>query len=151
MISIQMDSDDMVQALVDRVGAWTDDSEVIRLFEQYYENAVDNGCFDGSEFDVMAIVDNDYVNNTSIITREEYEEKREKFLRENIKSYIEENEDTYDEEEHAEWVACLKSQIEDLKEEAPEWDDIEYREPETDLIEGSYIEAKTSNAILVSY
>ena len=74
MISIQMDSDDMINALNERVGYWTDDSDVLELFDQYYTNAVEGGCFDGCEFDVMSIVDNDYVNNTSIIYREEYEE-----------------------------------------------------------------------------
>lgn len=150
MISIQMDSDDMIEALVDRVGYWTNNSDVLELFEQYYEHAVEGGCFDGSEFDVMSIVDNDYVNNTSITYRGEYEEKREEFLRDSIKSYIEENKDTYEDDEHAEWVADLKAYIEDLKSEAPEWDDIEYGEPETDLIDGSYIEAKTDRCLLVS-
>ena len=151
MIDIKMDSDDMIEALCERVRYWTDDSDVIELFEQYYEYRVEGGCFDGSEFDVMSIVDNDYVNNTSVITREEYEEKREEFLRDSIQEYIKDNKDTYDEDEHADWVADLKSHIEDLKDEAPEWDDIEYGEPETDLIEGSYIEAKTDRCLLVSW
>ena len=151
MIDIQMNSDDMIEALVNRVGYWTNDSDVIELFAEYYEHAVENGYFDGSEFNVMSIVDNDYVSNTSVIYREEYESDREEFLRDNIKSYIEENEDTYEDNEHAEWVADLKAHIEDLKEEAPEWDDIEYGEPETDLIEGSYVEAKTDRCLLVSW
>ena len=150
-ISIQMDSDDMIQALCDRVKYWTDDSDILELFEQYYEHAVDNGYFDGCEFNVMSIVDNDYVNNTSITYREEYEEKREEFLRDSIQEYIKENKGTYEEDEHADWVADLKAHIEDIKEEAPEWDDIEYGEPETDLIEGSYIEAKTDRCLLVSW
>ena len=151
MISIQMDSDDMIEALCNRVGCWTDDSDVIELFTQYYENAVNNGCFDGCEFNVMSIVDNDYVNNTSITYREEYESDREKFLKDSIRKYIEENKQCYDENEHAEWVADLTSYIEDLKEEAPEWEDIEYGEPETDLIEGSCIEEKTDNCLLVAW
>ena len=150
-ISIQMDSDDMIQALCDRVKYWTDDSDILELFEQYYEHAVEGGYFDGCEFNVMSIVDNDYVNNTSIMTREEYEEKREEFLRDSIQEYIKENKGTYEEDEHADWVADLKAHIEDIKEEAPEWDDIEYGEPETDLIEGSYIEAKTDRCLLVSW
>ena len=150
-ISIQMDSDDMIQALCDRVKYWTDDSDILELFEQYYEHAVDNGYFDGCEFNVMSIVDNDYVNNTSITYREEYEEKREEFLRDSIQEYIKENKGTYEEDEHADWVADLKAHIEDIKEEAPEWDDIEYGEPETDLIEGSYIEEKTDRCLLISW
>lgn len=149
MIDIQMDSDDMIEALIERLHTWTNDEDTRELFEQYYEHMVEGGCFDGSEFNVMSIVDNDYVNNTSIMTREEYEEKREEFLRDSIQEYIKENKDTYD--EHADWVADLKAHIEDLKEEAPEWEDIEYGEPETDLIEGSYVEAKTDRCLLVSW
>ena len=149
MINIQMDSDDMINVLVDRVWYWTDNSDIIDLFAEYYEHAVENGYFDGCEFSVMSIVDNDYVNNTSVIDREDYESDREEFLRDNIKSYIEENENTYD--EHAEWVADLKAHIEDLKEEAPEWDDIEYGENNIEFLEGSYVEAKTDRCLLVSW
>ena len=121
MINIQMDSDDMINALNERVGYWTDDSEVAELFDQYYTDAVDNGCFDGGEFNVMYIVDNDYVNNTSIIYREEYESDREKFLKDSIRKYIEDNKQCYDEDEHEEWVSDLKAHIDLMKEEAPEW------------------------------
>ena len=151
MISIQMDSDDMIEALVDRVGAWTDDREVIELFEQYYEYMVDSGCFDGCEFNVMSIVDNDYVNNTSIITREEFDKAREKYLREDIKSYIKDNRDFYDEDEHAEWVADLKSHIEDLKGEAPTWEDVQDSRDIPDFLDVDYIGAMTDNLMLVIY
>lgn len=41
-----------------------------------YENYVYSGCFDGGEFDVMVIVDNDYINYCSVISEgdEEYED-----------------------------------------------------------------------------
>ena len=151
MIDIKMDSGDMIEALVERVGYWTNDSDVTELFEQYYEHMVEGGCFGGSEFNAMSIVDNDYVNNTSVIYREEYESDREKYLKDSIRRYIEDNKQCYEDDEHAEWVADLKAYIDDRKEEAPEWDDIEYGEPETDLIEGSYIEAKTDRCLLVSW
>ena len=150
MISI-MDSDDMIQALVDRVGSWTDDSDVLELFEQYYEHMVEGGCFDGCEFNVMSIVDNDYVNNTSIITEEEYESDREKFLKDSIRKYIEENEQCYDKDERTDWVADLKAHIDLMKEEAPEWDDVECGENNIDFLDGSYIEAKTDSCLLVSW
>ena len=75
MIDIQMDSDDMIDALCDRVRYWTDDSDVIELFEQYYEHMVENGCFDGCEFDVMSIVDNDYVNYKGIVRKDDCSEE----------------------------------------------------------------------------
>ena len=113
MINIQMDSDDMIQALVDRVGAWTDDSNVIDLFEQYYEYAVDNGCFDGCEFDVRAIVDNDYVNNTSIIDREEFDKDREEYIKEQVDSDGFSDEDRPTVEGYAEDYNCEYTRLED--------------------------------------
>lgn len=76
MFTIRMDEEKAVEMLVDRVRFWTDDEEVIALFEQMYENQVDCGCFDGSDFDVMAIVDNDYINWTRIVCEgeDDYEE-----------------------------------------------------------------------------
>ena len=37
-ITLKLDEDTAVEMLVNRVGYWTDDNEVIELFEQYYEN-----------------------------------------------------------------------------------------------------------------
>ena len=58
-ITVELDEGTAVEMLVDRVRYWTDDEEVIELFEQYYESMVDNGCFNGHDFDIMSIVDND--------------------------------------------------------------------------------------------
>ena len=33
-----------------------------------YENYVECGCFDGGEFNIMEIVDNDYVNNCDVVS-----------------------------------------------------------------------------------
>ena len=151
MITIQIDSEDMKDMLYDRVRYWTDDSEVLELFEQYYDNMVDCGCYDGGTFDVMSIVDNDYVNYTSIIDREEFEKAREEYIRDDIKEYIKENRDFYDEDEHAEWVADLKAHIEDLKGEAPTWEDVQDSREVPDFLDVDYIEAMTDNLILVRY
>ena len=150
-ITVTIDEEDFLGMLVERVKYWTNDEDTIELFEQYYDHMVYGGCFEGISRSIAEIVDNDYVNNTSITYREEYEGKREEFLRDSIQEYIKENKDTYEDDEHAEWVADLTSHIEDLKEEAPEWDDIECGEPETELIEGSYIEAKTDRCLLVAW
>ena len=125
MISIQMDSDDMIEALVDRVGAWTDDREVIELFEQYYEYMVDSGCFDGCEFNVMSIVDNDYVNNLSIVTRGEFEEARDKYIEEQMEA----DGFTEDNLEEGETLEDLEKQREEVlkqyEEDTPTWEDVE--------------------------
>ena len=59
MITVRMNEDDAIDLLVERVKYWTDDEEIIDLFEEYYTNMVEGGCFDGADFDVMSIVDND--------------------------------------------------------------------------------------------
>lgn len=150
-ITVTIDEAEFLEMLVERVKYWTDDADTIELFEQYYDNMVYGGCFEGSSRSIAEIVDNDYVNNTSITYREEYESDREKFLKDSIRKYIEENKQCYDENEHADWVSDLKAHIEDLKEEAPEWDNIECGENNMDFLEGSYIEAKTDVCLLVTW
>lgn len=163
MINIQMDSDDMINALVDRVGAWTDDGEVIDLFEQYYTNAVDNGCFDGCEFDVMSIVDNDYVNNTSIIDREEFDKKREEYIKEQLDSdgYADEDRPTveeYAEDEQEDFEQELETfdkekqeALEQYENDTPTWEDVEDSRDIPDFLDVDYIEAMTDNLMLVIY
>ena len=72
-VTVTIDEHDLLDMLMDRVNDWTtDDAD---LFEKMYENRIWGGCFEGAEFDIMSIVDNDYVNNTSIITREDEPEE----------------------------------------------------------------------------
>lgn len=73
---VNIDNDKAVDMLLERLGYWTDDDTTFRLYEAMYENYVYGGCFDGGEFDVMAIVDNDYVNWCTVISEgdEPYED-----------------------------------------------------------------------------
>lgn len=57
--------------LLDRVSYWTDDQDILELYRLYYCNMVYNGCFDGTERDVMSIVDNDYVNWHDVVSDED--------------------------------------------------------------------------------
>lgn len=70
-IMVKMNKEDALNALVERVRYWTDDEKEIGLFEKMYDDYIWNGCFDGGEFDVMSIVDNDWVNYTAIIRPED--------------------------------------------------------------------------------
>ena len=70
-----LDDDKAVEMLVDRVQYWTDDREVVDLYERYYENAVANGYWEGCEFNVMSIVDNDYVSNTEVVYKDDCSEE----------------------------------------------------------------------------
>lgn len=150
MITVQIDEDTLQEMLMNRVEHWTDDNDTLELFEKFYENRIYGGCFDGAELDIMSIVDNDYVNNTSITTREEYNKKRNEFLRDEIQRFIEENENQYDDDEQEDYREALKDFIADKLEEAPEFDDLETGENNLDYLDGYYIEAKTENSLLIS-
>ena len=73
---VNIDNDMALEMLLNRLEHWTDDIATYRLYEIMYENYVDGGCFEGGEFDVMAIVDNDYVNWCTVVSEgdEAYED-----------------------------------------------------------------------------
>lgn len=74
---VNLDNYDALDMLVERVREWTDDEEVVRLYEEYYRNLIEEGAFDGGDFNVDEIVDNDWINWTEVGTREEIEEQYE--------------------------------------------------------------------------
>lgn len=142
MITVRMDKYDVIDLLVNRVKYWTDDDDTIELFEQYYTSMVEGGCFDGADLDVMSIVDNDYLNNTSIVTREEFEKDRNEYIEERVKSELEQLED-YDE--------TVEEEIrEEINNDTVEWEDLERGENNLEFLSGYYIEAKTSESLLIS-
>ena len=133
-VTVKIDSEDLLEILMDRVKVWTGDDEVLDLFEKYYENAIFSGCFDHAELNIMSIVDNDYVNNTQILDRDEVEQMRSLYLDEEAKS------GNYTEEE-----------LEELEEDTPHFDDLECGEISSiEYLNGDYIEAKTDNLILIN-
>lgn len=71
MINVQIDENTLIDLLVDRVKYWTDDRDTIELFEQYYADMVQDGCFEGAELDIPVIVDNDYVNYFRVMEKED--------------------------------------------------------------------------------
>ena len=141
-MQVNIDNYDAIDMLVNRVKYWTDDSEVIDLFEQYYTSMVDGGCFDGCNFDVMSIVDNDYVNNTSITTLEEFEQGREEYIKEQMEAdgFIKEE---MTEEEYNETY-------EQYNEDTTTWEDLERGENTCPFLSGYYIEAVTDSCLLMS-
>lgn len=62
-------NDEALKLLVDRVESWTKDPEVVRLYKKMYENYLESGVFEENESSVMEIVDNDYVNYCSVVSR----------------------------------------------------------------------------------
>ena len=142
MISVRINEDDLFEMLMNRLKTWTDDDDTIELFEQYYDHMVYGGGFDGAELNIMSIVDNDYVNNTFIVTREEYEKDRKEYIEEQMKADgFMDDEVTEEEKEKA-----LKEYEEDI----PTWEDLETGENTLEFLSGNYIEAKTNNSLLMS-
>lgn len=78
-VTLQIDEQDLLEMIMDRVYAWTNDNA--DLFEKMYENMIWGGCFEGAELNIMSIVDNDYVNNTTVIYREDEPEEWDNMVR----------------------------------------------------------------------
>ena len=71
MINVQIDETTLLNLFMDRLEYWTTDSDVTALFEEYLENLIDGGCFEGAELDVNMIIDNLYINDATIMNKEE--------------------------------------------------------------------------------
>lgn len=74
MVTVTIDENTLLEMLLDRVEYWTSDEDVINLYKNYYEGLVYSGCFEGCTLDIMSIVDNDYVNNLTTISKEDFEQ-----------------------------------------------------------------------------
>ena len=72
---VYIDNDDALEMLMDRVIFWTEDPDVIGLYENFYEERIACGWFEEIEFDVKSIVDNDYINWTSVYTEDEIKQE----------------------------------------------------------------------------
>lgn len=86
MMTIKIEEGKAVDLLLERLDYWTDDETTHKLYESMYENYILGGCFDGCEFDVMQIVDNDYVNYCYVISEgdEAYKDIRELYEKEGL-------------------------------------------------------------------
>ena len=158
-ITVTIDEADFLEMLVNEVKKWTDDEDTIELFEQYYDHMVYGGCFEGTSRSIAEIVDNDYVNNTSIMTEEEYTKEREEFIKESMDSdgFSSDDEpkaeDYTEPEDYQEDLQTFEEEkaeaLQQYEEDIPTWEELETGEA-PDFINGGYIEAKTNNSMLIS-
>lgn len=83
---VRIDEAQAIEMLLERLEHWTQDETTYRLYEAMYENYVYGGCFDGGEFDVMMIVDNDYINYCNVISEGDdgYEDIKELYERDGL-------------------------------------------------------------------
>ena len=74
MVTVTINEDTLLKMLLDRLEYWTSDEDVIALYRNYYEGLIDSGCFEDCRLDVMSIVDNDYINYLTVISKEDFED-----------------------------------------------------------------------------
>ena len=72
MITITIDEDTLLDLLMNRVEYWTSDETIMDLYRDYYMGMIDSGSFEGYTVDIMSIVDNDYINNLAVISKEDF-------------------------------------------------------------------------------
>lgn len=75
---VDVENEILLKLLIERVKFWTDDQDVIDLYESMYENYFENDLF-SEKFNMYEIVDNDYVNWCSVISEgdEDFEKVQE--------------------------------------------------------------------------
>lgn len=71
MINVRIEEDELLDMLIERLKVWTDDSDIIALYEIYYRNMMDGGCFDGMDLNINEIVDNDWINWLLVMDKDE--------------------------------------------------------------------------------
>ena len=71
LVTVKVEDWQLLDMLLDRCDAWETSKENKDLFEKMYSHLIDSCCFEGEEFDVMKIVDNDVVNYCSVIDNTE--------------------------------------------------------------------------------
>lgn len=65
MLNVQIDEDVAKDMLYEELNKWNVDGAERELLYDYFEDCVDNGFFDGGEFNPAEFVDNLYVNYSS--------------------------------------------------------------------------------------
>lgn len=73
MVTVKIDEYDLLDMLMDRLAFWTTDDVTTKLFDRYYWDMIEGGCFNETELDVRSVVDNDYVNYLEVIYEEDFD------------------------------------------------------------------------------
>lgn len=70
MINVNIDETTLLNLFMDRLEYWTSDDDVLALYESYLKSLIDCGCFENNELDISLIIDNLYINDTTIMDKE---------------------------------------------------------------------------------
>ena len=71
MINVQIDETTLLNLFMNRLKYWITNDDVLALYEDYLEELIDSGCFDGAELNVSGFVDSLYINDTIIMDKKE--------------------------------------------------------------------------------
>lgn len=71
MINVQIDETDLLDLFMNRLEYWAKNDDVLELYRDYLENLIYGGCFEGEFLDIDVFIDNLYINNTTIMDKEE--------------------------------------------------------------------------------
>lgn len=69
MINVQINETTLLNLFMNRLEYWITNAEVLEVYEDYLKELIDSECFDGSELDINLIIDNLYINDTTIMDR----------------------------------------------------------------------------------
>ena len=71
MINVKIDEITLLHLFMSRLEYWITNDDVLALYEDYLEELIDSGCFDGAELNVSRFVDSLYINDTTIMDKKE--------------------------------------------------------------------------------
>lgn len=71
MINVQIDEENLLDLLMQRVEHWTRNTYILTLYEQYLKDLIGGGCFDGANLDIYLLIDNLCINDTLIMDKED--------------------------------------------------------------------------------
>ena len=74
MVTIKIDEDTLLEMLLDRVEYWTSNEDVIELYSEYYKDLIYSEYFEDTELDINYIVDNDYINYFTTISKDDFKD-----------------------------------------------------------------------------
>ena len=70
---VNLSEETVIEMLVERISYWTQEDDTHELYRRMYTNYVESGAFEGTDLDVMVIVDNDFVNYCDVVSEGDYE------------------------------------------------------------------------------
>lgn len=74
MIIVEIDEPVLLDMIMTRAEHWIDNPIEESLLKDYYEGLVYSGCFDGCKLNISNMVDDDILNNTTFIHKEDFED-----------------------------------------------------------------------------